>query len=58
MGEVSEQDRVPALIERLPPAELVTAARFLEFMQMDPVARAVTMAPADHEPALNSRVAR
>jgi hypothetical protein len=39
------------LIERLPDSQIETAVRFLEFMLLDPVARAVATAPPDDEPA-------
>ncbi len=38
------------LIERLPASQVSTAIRFLEFMLLDPVARAVATAPPDDEP--------
>jgi hypothetical protein len=38
------------LIERLPDSQIATAVRFLEFMLLDPVARAVATAPPDEEP--------
>jgi len=38
------------LIERLRPSQISTAVRFLEFMLLDPVTRAVATAPPDDEP--------
>jgi hypothetical protein len=38
------------LIERLPDSQICTAVRFLEFMLLDPVARAVATASSDEEP--------
>ena len=38
------------LIERLSASQISTAVRFLEFMLVDPVARAVAAAPPDDEP--------
>jgi hypothetical protein len=38
------------LIDRLPDSQIPTAVRFLEFMLLDPVARAVATAPPDDEP--------
>jgi len=37
------------LIERLQASQISTAVRFLEFMLLDPVARAVATAPPDDE---------
>jgi hypothetical protein len=37
-------------IERLSASQISTAVRFLEFMLLDPVARAVPTAPPDDEP--------
>ena len=38
------------LIDRIPADQIPTAVRILEFMLMDPVARAAAMAPLDDEP--------
>jgi hypothetical protein len=38
------------LIERLDTFQIPTAVSFLEFMMLDPVARAVATAPPDEEP--------
>ena len=50
MVTVSNKQHAHELIERLPPSEVATAVRFLEFMLLDPVARAVATAPPDDEP--------
>ena len=38
------------LLERLDPSQLPTAVRFLEFMLLDPLSRALATAPVDDEP--------
>ena len=45
-----EKQHAHELIERLPDSQIATAVRFLEFMLLDPVARAVALAPPDDEP--------
>ena len=50
METASEKEHAHELIERLPPSQIATAVRFLEFMLLDPVARAVATAPPDDEP--------
>jgi hypothetical protein len=50
METASDKQHAHELIERLPAAQISTAVRFLEFMLLDPVARAVATAPADDEP--------
>jgi hypothetical protein len=50
METTSEKHRAHELIERLPDSELAIAVRFLEFMLLDAVARAVALAPSDDEP--------
>ena len=45
----SEKQQAHELIERLEPSQLSTAVRFLEFMLLDPVARALATAPPDDE---------
>jgi hypothetical protein len=50
MNAAPEKQRAHELIERLPDAEIALAVRFLEFMLLDPVARAVAAAPPDEEP--------
>jgi hypothetical protein len=50
MNEASEKHHAHELIERLPDSQIATAVRFLEFMLLDPVARALATAPPDDEP--------
>jgi len=50
MNAVPEKQHAHELIERLPASQIATAVRFLEFMLLDPVARAVATAPPDNEP--------
>ena len=50
MEPLSEKQRAHELIERLPPSQVATAIRFLEFMLLDPVARAIATARPDDEP--------
>jgi len=50
MGEFSEKHQAHELIERLPDSQIATAVRFLEFMLLDPVTRALAKAPPDDEP--------
>jgi hypothetical protein len=50
MNGVSEKHHAHELIERLPAAQIATAVRFLEFMLLDPVSRALATAPPDDEP--------
>jgi hypothetical protein len=45
----SEKQQAHELIERLEPSQLSTAVRFLEFILLDPVARALATAPPDDE---------
>jgi hypothetical protein len=49
MNVAPEKQHAHQLIERLPDAQIATAVRFLEFILIDPVARAVATAPADDE---------
>ena len=49
MKGVSEKHHAHELIERLPDSQISTAVRFLEFMLLDRVARALATAPADDE---------
>ena len=51
METLSDKEQAHELIERLPSSQIATAVRFLEFMLLDPVARAVATAPPDDEPA-------
>jgi len=50
MEHSPERRHAHDLIERLPPAEVSTAIRFLEFMLLHPAARALATASADDEP--------
>jgi hypothetical protein len=50
MDGATEKHHAHELIERLPDSQIATAIRFLEFMLLDPVARAVATAPTDDEP--------
>jgi hypothetical protein len=50
MNGGSEKDHAHELIERLPDSQIATAVRFLEFMLLDPVRRALANAPPDGEP--------
>ena len=50
MNGVSEKRHSHELIERLADSQIGTAVRFLEFMLLDPVARATATAPRDNEP--------
>jgi hypothetical protein len=50
MNGVSGKDQAHELIERLPDSQIATAVRFLEFMLLDPVTRALATAPPDDEP--------
>lgn len=50
MNGATEKHHAHELVERLPDSQIATAVRFLEFMLLDPVARAVAAAPPDDEP--------
>jgi hypothetical protein len=50
METMPEKQHAHQLIEQLPDSQIETAVRFLEFMLLDPVARAVATAPPDDEP--------
>jgi hypothetical protein len=50
MNGATEKHHAHELIERLPESQIATANGFLEFMPLDPVARAVVTAPPDDEP--------
>ena len=47
---IPEKQHAHELIERLQASQIATAVRFLEFMLLSPVARAVATAPPDEEP--------
>jgi len=50
MNAAPDKQHAHELIERLPESQIATAVRFLEFMLLHPVARAVATAPPDEEP--------
>jgi hypothetical protein len=50
MNGATEKHLAHELIERLPASQIATAIRFLEFMLLDPIARAAATAPPDDEP--------
>jgi hypothetical protein len=50
METAPDKQHAHELIERLPASQISTAVRFLEFILLDPVARAVATAPPDDEP--------
>jgi hypothetical protein len=50
METASDKQHAHELIERLQASQIDTAVRFLEFMLLDPVARAVMTASPDEEP--------
>src|SRR5688572_10931967 len=51
MASTSEKKQhAHALVERLDASQVPTAVRFLEFMLLDPVSRALATAPYDDEP--------
>jgi hypothetical protein len=50
MNVAPEKQHAHELIERLPDAQIALAVRFLEFMLLDPIARAAATAPPDQEP--------
>ena len=50
METASDKQHAHELIERLQASQISTAVRFLEFMLLDPVARAAATAPPDDEP--------
>ena len=50
MNGASEKQHAHELIDRLPAANMGTAVRFLEFILLDPVSRAIATAPVDDEP--------
>jgi hypothetical protein len=58
MNAATEKHHAHELIERLPDAQIATAVRFLEFMLLDPIARAVATAPPDDEPVMEQDRAR
>src|SRR5437763_1906869 len=49
MNEVSEKQHAHEIIDRLADSQIATAVRFLEFMLLDPVARALAIALSEDE---------
>ena len=45
-----EKDRVLSLLDRLDSTQRTAAVSFMQFLLLDPVARAAAMAPPDDEP--------
>ena len=58
METARDKQHAHELIERLPASQMSTVVRFLEFMLLDPVARAVATAPPDDEPVTEQDRAR
>lgn len=58
METAREKKHAHELIERLPASQVSTVVRFIEFMLLDPVARAVATAPPDDEPVTEQDRAR
>lgn len=46
----TDKQHAHALLDRVPPDQMDAAVRFLEFLLLDPVARAAATAPVDDEP--------
>ena len=49
MATLAEREHAHELIERVPPDQIVAAIRFLEFLLLDPVSRALATVPAEDE---------
>jgi hypothetical protein len=45
----AENRHAHALLDRVPPDQLIAAVRFLEFLLLDPVSRALAIAPVEDE---------
>jgi hypothetical protein len=58
METMPEKQHAHQLIEQLPDSQIETAVRFLEFMLLDPVARAAATAQPDDEPVTEEDVRR
>ena len=58
MEAAPDKQHAHELIERLPASQIGTAVRFLEFMLLDPVTRALATAPIDGEPLTDEDVRR
>ena len=50
MATASDKQHAHELIDRLPASQVATVVRFMEFVLLDPVARAVATAIPDDEP--------
>ena len=50
METIPEKQHAHELIEQLPASQIATVVRFLEFILLNPVARAMAVAPPDDEP--------
>lgn len=49
MATLAEREHAHELIDRVPPEQIVAAVRFLEFLLLDPVSRALATAPIEDE---------
>ena len=58
METAADKQHAHELIERLERSQIATAVRFLEFMLLDPVARAAATAPPDDEPVTEQDLCR
>ena len=45
----ADKQQAHALLDRVPPDQMTTAVRFLEFLLLDPVDRSLTIAPVEDE---------
>jgi hypothetical protein len=54
MNHASDKQHAHELIDQLQASQVATAVRFLEFMMLDPVARAAATAAGDAEPVTDS----
>jgi len=52
MRLAAEKQHAHELIERLPADRIGTVVRFMEFLLLDPVSRALITAPQDDEPVI------
>ncbi len=50
MRTIENKQHAHELIDRLDPAMMITAVRFLEFIAMNPIAQPIAIAPVDDEP--------
>ena len=49
MATLTDRQHAHNLIERVPPDQITAAVRFLEFLLLDPVSRALATAPVEDE---------